>query len=125
MKKLIIIIGLLLGTIVYSQESFVKTYKSYISIEKDVASPELKTTVTVVFNHNGEKLIRFYFPNDKIETYRQVSQIEIGETTGGYKYQYIDAVSTLDGSSVGLQLFDDNDTLRVILEKGDVVEFYE
>jgi hypothetical protein len=125
MKKLIIIAILLLSTITYAQETFVRTYKSYIYTKNDVKEEEKEASLTIVFNYQGEKIIKFYWPNGKIESYRQVSKLEKGKTEGGYEYQYIDIVSLEDGVEVGFQLFDNINTARIIFNSGDTMEFYE
>jgi hypothetical protein len=124
MKKIMIMVMLFLGTMIYAQDSFVKTYSKCVVKNNDVEEPAYDTEVTVVFNYEGEKIIKFYYPNDKVFKFRQVSGVDEGKTVGGYKYQLIKAVEIATAKEVLIQLFDDDSTLRVIISEGNTIELY-
>ena len=125
MKKLLLLSMLFFGTLSFAQDAFVKKYTQYITTRNYVVEDAVEMNLTVVFNENNEKVIKLYYPNGVVKTFYQVSPTEEGKTTGGYSYQLIQVVDEKDGSTLGLQLFDDSGTLRLMIANGYKIEFYK
>ena len=120
MKKLLLIGALLLCTLTYSQvTTFVRKYTYFVSQINGVKSEVQSTSVTAVFNENNENTIVVYI-NGNTHRYFQISKPEEGVTTSGVSYQTIDAVREVDGTTITVQLFENN--LRLIFG-GDYIEF--
>lgn len=126
MKKFLTILLLLLVVAVsYSQDTFVRKYTTMISTRENVAEEEVKANLTVVFNPNKEKGVKFYYGSGKTSEYYQVSDLEKGKTEGGYEYQLVEIIDKEEGNQITLQLFDTIGVLRLIFSKGNTIEFYE
>lgn len=125
MKKLLLLAMLLFGTMTFAQDTFVRKYTSMIVTKDNVSQSEKAASLTVVFNPNGKQEVKFYYGSGKISEYYQVSELEEGTTEGGYPYQLIKIVDKEDGVRVTLQLFDKDETLRLIFAPGNTIEFYE
>lgn len=126
MKKFLTILLLLLAVAVsYSQDTFVRKYTTMISTRESVAEEEVKANLTVVFNPNKEKGVKFYYGNGKTSEYYQLSDLEKGKTEGGYEYQLVEIIDKEEGNQITLQLFDTIGVLRLIFSKGNTIEFYE
>jgi hypothetical protein len=125
MKKIIIFSLLLLSITTFSQETFVRNYKYMIVTENDVSGINKKAELTVVFNPNKQKGIKFYYANGKIAEYYQVSDLTEGKTEAGQEYQLIEIVDKEEGLKIILQLFDKIGVLRLIFSAGNTIEFYE
>ena len=126
MKKLLLWVMLLLAIATsYSQDTFVRKYTSMIVTKDDVSEPEKPADLTVVFNPNGERGVKFYYGTGTVKEYYQVSGIEEGTTKGGYKFQLIEILDKEQGVQITLQLFDEDKTLRLIFLPGNTIEFYE
>ena len=126
MKKLLLGLMLLLAVATsYSQETFVRKYTSMIATKNNVQEEEKKANLTVVFNPNGEKGVKFYYGNGKTTEYYQVSDLEIAKTSNGDDYQLIEIIDKEEGFQLTLQLFDKIGALRLIFSRGNTIEFYE
>ena len=124
MKKLLLVALLsILSTTMFSQETFVTKYTSFITKKNNVLQPWEKAEVTVVFNPNQVKDVVFYYVSGKTMTFHQVSGVKEGKTDNGEGYQVFDCVDQ-DGSYVTLQLFDDNTCLRILISEGYMIEFH-
>jgi hypothetical protein len=124
MKKLLLGALLLLSTLMFSQsETFVKKYTSMVSKKEGVLQPWEQVDVTVVFNAKGGKDIVFYYTNGNTRSFHQISSVTQSKTENGQGYQFIDCVDQ-DGTKVGIQLFDDDTCLRILIAKGYMVEFH-
>jgi hypothetical protein len=124
MKKLLLLSMLFFGTLSFSQDSFVKRYTKCIITRDDVVEEPFETNLAVVFNENKNKVIKFYYPNNEVKTFYQISTLEEGKTKGGYSYQFVEVIDAEDGVKIGLQLFDNDGTLRLIIADGYSLEFY-
>lgn len=126
MKKIILWIILLLAVAIsYSQETFVRKYKYMIVTTDGVSSLNREADLTVVFNPNQEKEIKFYYGNGETTEYYQVSELVEGKTTSGEEYQMIKVINKKDGYQMRLQLFDKIGALRLIFSANSTIEFYE
>ena len=126
MKKIILWIILLLAVAIsYSQETFVRKYKYMIVTENDVSGVNKKADLTVVFNPNQQKGIKFHYGSGKTTEYYQVSDLTEGKTESGEEYQLIEIVDKKEGHQITLQLFDKIGALRLIFSAGNTIEFYE
>ena len=123
MKKLLLGALLLLSTLMFSQETFVKKYTSMLSKKEDVLQPWEKVDVTVVFNAKGSKDIVFYYTTGNTRTFHQITDVTEGKTEDGQGYQFVHCVDQ-DGTRVGIQLFNDDTCLRILIAKGYMVEFH-
>lgn len=124
MKKLLLGALLLLSTAMFCQDTFVKKYTAYISREKGVLQPWVKSDVTVVFNANSVRDIVIYYLSGKTRTLHQITGITNGKTTNGEGYQVFDCIDQ-DGAKVTLQLFDDDTCLRVNIAEGYSIEYHK
>jgi len=125
MKKLLL--GALLFTLsmtVSAQDTFVKKYTAYISREKGVLQPWVKSDVTVVFNPNNVRDVVIYYSSGKTRTLHQITGITNGKTSNGDGYQVFDCIDQ-DGAKVTLQLFDDDTCLRVNIAEGYSIEYHK
>jgi hypothetical protein len=125
MKKILLLAMLLFSAMTYAQDTFVRKYNSYIITKNDIAEPEESVELTVVFNPNKKKEVKFYYSDGRILTFYQTSEVKDGATDGGYEYQLINVIDEEDGEELILQLFDKDNTLRIISIKGNsTIEFY-
>ena len=131
MKKILLGALLLLSMISFSQnppypplDTFAKKYTSYITKEKDVLQPWVKSEITVVFNAGKLKDVVFYYPNGNTRTFHQIVGMTKDTTTNGDAYQIVECLDE-SGDKVAVQLFEDDKCLRVIIAKGYYVEFHK
>lgn len=124
MKKLLLLAMLFFGTITFAQETFVRNYTYLILTNNDVSEEKKPAQLTVVFNPNNKKEVKFIYASGKVVEFYQTSSMKEGTTTGGYKYQLIDIVNKTNGVQITLQLFDDDDTMRLVFSSGDSIEFF-
>lgn len=118
MKKLILLLVLTISFSTFAQEDFTRNYKKiFIKLEK--SEDRHDGNITVVFKNN-EVIV---YGSTTVDHYYQVSEVEKGESTSGYKYQIIKCVVKETGGTVKIQLFDEVDTLRIIFSDA-YVEFY-
>jgi hypothetical protein len=68
---------------------------------------------------------KFYYKDGTIKTFTQVGSVETGYTDNGTKYQLIYAIDSDNGYEVGIQLFDKEGALRILIDDGYNIEFYE
>jgi hypothetical protein len=123
MKKLLLGLILLLSVQLHAQEQFAKSYNSMVSMKKYVKSEWTSVDLTVVFNENGKKNIKFYYSGGKVMKFHQISDVYEDKTTAGEGYQSIECIDQ-DGDKVILQLFNDDTCLRVLICPGTFVEFH-
>jgi len=123
MKKLLLGALLLLSMSVFAQDTFVKKYTSMVSKKEDVLQPWERVNVTVVFNAKGSKDIVFYYSTGNTRTFHQITDVTEGKTEDGQGYQFVHCVDQ-DGNRVGVQLFNDDTCLRILIAKGYMVEFH-
>jgi hypothetical protein len=124
MKKLFLGLLLLLSISMFSQETFVKKYTSFITNNNYVLGKWESTDVTVVFNPKGIRDIVFYYTNGSVRTFHQVTSTESGKTKNNESYQIVECIDDEDGSKVAIQLFDDDTCLRIIIDAGYCIEFH-
>ena len=123
MKKLFLGVLILLSASMFSQETFIRKYTSYVSESKGVIQPWVQSGVTVVFNANKTSDIVFYYPNNTKRIVHQVGDVREDKTKGGDKYQIITVIDE-DGSEMAIQLFDDGTALRILIADGYYIEFH-
>ena len=124
MKRLLLGALLLLSITMFSQETFVKKYTSMISKKEGVLQPWQDTDVTVVFNPKKVRDIVIYYSTGNTLTLHQVGSTTQGKTEDGVGYQFVECIDQ-DGEEVGIQLFDDDTCMRVLIAKGYMVEFHK
>lgn len=126
MKKLLLLVMLVLGiSTSYSQETFVRKYKYMIVTKNNVSGINKKADVTVVFNPNQQRGIKFHYISGKTTEYYQVSDLTEGKTESGEEYQSIKVIDNEEGYQITIQLFDKIGALRLIFSEGNTIEFYE
>jgi hypothetical protein len=123
MKKILLLLMLLLGTMTFAQETFVRKYVSMIVTDNFITSESQPTDVTVVFNPSGQKKVFFYFSNGNRRVYYQLEGVTEGKTNAGEEYQFIKCLDEA-GVTTFIQLFDELGCLRVIISEGYKIEFY-
>jgi hypothetical protein len=124
MKKLILSVLFLMLSLASFSQTFVKKYTSAIAEKAGVLGEWQDVSITVVFNEQKTGDIVFYYPNGTTKRFHQIGDVETNKTTSGEGYQIIYCIDNSDGKDVAIQLFDSNQTLRILLTKGYSVEFH-
>jgi hypothetical protein len=124
MKKLFLSLLFMMLSVASFSQVFVKKYTSVISEKAGVLGDWQKTDVTVVFNEKDTRDIVFYYSDGALKRFHQIGNSTEDKTTAGESYQFIICIDDNNGSKVGIQLFDDDTTLRVIIDDGYYVEFH-
>ena len=106
-------------------QTFVKKYTSAIAEKAGVLGEWQDVSVTVVFNEQKTGDIVFYYSNGNTKRFHQIGDVETNKTKSGEGYQIIYCIDNTDGNNVAIQLFDDNETLRILISKGYFVEFHK
>ena len=125
MKKLILSVLFLMLSLASFSQTFVKKYTSAIAEKAGVLGEWKDISITVVFNEQKTGDIVFYYPNGTTKRFHQIGDVETNKTTSGEGYQIIYCIDNSDGKDVAIQLFDSNQTLRILLSKGYFVEFHK
>jgi hypothetical protein len=125
MKKLILSVLFLMISVVSFSQTFVKKYTSAIAEKAGVLGEWQDVSVTVVFNEQKTGDIVFYYSNGNTKRFHQIGDVETNKTKSGEGYQIIYCIDNTDGNNVAIQLFDDNETLRILISKGYFVEFHK
>jgi hypothetical protein len=124
MKKLILTVLFLMLSAVSFSQTFVKKYNSVIAEKAGVIGKWETTSLTVVFNEKNTGDIVFYYTNGNTKRFHQVGDVKEDKTKSGAGYQLIICIDDQDGNKVGVQLFDDDTTLRILISDGYFVEFH-
>ena len=129
MKKIILFIMLLVQSLAFTQESFIRKYTKYRFLFENQAEKSKEANITVVFNQNNKEGITTYSASGKKVDSYEVSDITEHKTKEGYKYQLISVIIieskwTFPGEKVFFQFFDDLDILRLVLSSELTVEYY-
>jgi hypothetical protein len=124
MKKLILSVLFLMFSLTSFSQTFVKKYNSVIAKKAGVLGEWETTSLTVVFNEKETGDIVFYYPNGTTKRFHQFGDVQEEKTNSGASYQLIICIDDEDGNKVGLQLFDENSTLRILISDGYFVEFH-
>ena len=122
MKKLILLCVMLLTLTTFAQEdeSFTRNYsKVFIQLDNKKEKVYIAKTIAVFVNNE----VKVYC-NNKIDVYYQVSDVVEGKSESGYEYQVIKCISKDSGKNVNIQLFDNQNSLRIHFDDG-YVEFYD
>ena len=125
MKKLLLAVLVFVSFTSFAQDTFVRSYTSYISTKKSIAEKETATSLVAVFNADKQKKILLKFSAENTMVLYQVGSVETGKTEGGYKYQGINVIDNDTGKELYLQLFDENGVLRLIFDSENKIEFYK
>lgn len=126
MKKLLLGALLLLSSFMsFAQDTFIVEYTSCISFKDGVDQGWKDLNIAVVFNEKNTSDIVLYYGDGKTIRYKKTGKIVKDQTKSGDKYQFIECIDTSDGTIVGIQYFQSNETLRVIVQKGWYVEFHK
>lgn len=125
MKKLILSVLFLMLSLASFSQTFVKKYTSAIAEKAGVLGEWQEVSVTVVFNEQKTGDIVFYYSNGNTKRFHQIGDVETNKTKNGEGYQIIYCIDNADGNNVAIQLFDDDETLRVLISKGYFVEFHK
>ena len=124
MKKLILSVLFLMISVVSFSQTFVKKYNSVIAEKAGVLGKWETTSLTVVFNEKNTGDIVFYYTGGNTKRFHQVGDVKEDKTKSGAGYQLIICIDNEDGNKVGVQLFDDDTTLRILISDGYFVEFH-
>jgi uncharacterized protein YdbL (DUF1318 family) len=125
MKKLFLSLLFMMLSVASFSQTFVKKYTSVIAKKAGVVGEWQDTSLTVVFNEKETGDIVFYYTNGSNKRFHQVGDVKEDKTNSGEGYQLIMCIDDEDGTKVGLQLFDDDTTLRVLISEGYMVEFHK
>lgn len=116
---------LLFASITFAQDTFVRNYTSYINTRNSIQEPEKKTHLIVIFNADKENKVVFRYANGNSRTFYQVGEVINNKTNGGFEYQLIKVIDDENGQEFELQLFDNDNALRLIFSEGNNIEFYK
>ena len=125
MKKLFLSLLFTMLSVASFSQTFVKKYTSVIAKKAGVVGEWQDTSLTVVFNEKETGDIVFYYTNGSTKRFHQGGDVTQDKTKSGEGYQLIMCIDDEDGTKVGLQLFDDDTTLRVLISEGYMVEFHK
>lgn len=125
MKKLILSALFLMLSLASFSQTFVKKYTSFICEEADVLGEWKQTALTVVFNEAETGDIVFYYDSGVVKRFHQIGDVTKDKTKANEEYQIIMCVDGDNGRTVAIQLFEDDETLRAIVDKGYYVEFHK
>ena len=122
MKKLLLLTFLLFSFISTAQDAFVRKYTKMYSNKPEKRS---ECNVNVVFNSEGTDAdITMYFLGGKtFNFYRTENKIEKGIDNNGESYQLVICIND-EGTKVGLQIYDEDSTFRILFLDGSLLEFY-
>jgi hypothetical protein len=121
MKKLLLLCVLFLSLNAFTQEdeTFTRNYGNVFVKMDNKEESNHKNNIVAVFVDNTVKI----YVSGRVDIYYQVSEVEKGKSEGGQTYQIINCITKDTGKNVNVQLFDENDSLRIIFDDG-YVEFY-
>ena len=121
MKKLLLLCVMFLSLNAFTQEveTFTRNYENVVVKMDNKEVSNYKNNIVAVFVDNVVKI----YASGRVDVYYQVSDVEKGTTEGGQPYQIINCITKDTGKNVNVQLFDENDSLRIIYDEG-YVEFY-
>jgi hypothetical protein len=125
MKKIILSVLFMTLSVASFSQTFVKKYASLISESAGVLGKWQDTSLTVVFNEKNTGDIVFYYTGGSVKRFHQVGDVKEEKTTTGQGFQFIICIDDQDGNKVGIQLFDDDTTLRILISDGYYVEFHK
>lgn len=122
MKKLLLFTFLLFSLVSTAQDAFVRKYTKMYSNKPEKKS---ECNVNVVFNseQTDADIIMYFLGGKTFKFYRTQNKIEKGIDKNGESYQLIFCINE-EGLKLGLQLYDDDSTLRIIFSDGSIIEFY-
>ncbi len=124
MKKLILSVLFLMLSVVSFSQTFVKKYNSVIAEKAGILGKWETTSLTVVFNEKNTGDIVFYYTGGNTKRFHQVGDVTEDKTKSGAGYQLIICIDNEDGNKVGVQLFDNDTILRILISDGYFVEFH-
>lgn len=120
MKKLILVAFLLFSGLVFSQsETYVRTYKGFVTEIEGVKS-ECKESRAVVIFHPGGRNEIIVNVNSATVRYFQISTSEKSKNDKGVSYEVVECIKETNGKIVMLHIYPE--TLRIYIEN-DYVEF--
>ncbi len=123
-RKLLTIFMLLFSMATFSQ-TFVEKYNKTISKEDGLITQWKPIDLTVVFNEDVTGDLVFYYGDGQITRFHQISGVKKSQTVKNEKYQLIQCIDSENGFKVGVQYFADDQTLRVVVDKNNYIEFYK
>lgn len=123
MKKILLLITMLLFSfIATAQDSFVRRYTKMYS-----SNPEKKSAcnVNVVFNsqETDADIVMYFVGGKTFKFYRTETKVERGVDKNGESYQLVICINN-EGTKVGLQIYDEDSTFRILFLDGSILEFY-
>lgn len=92
MRKLLLGLLLLMSTVMFSQETFVKKYTTFVAKQNGILQEWKQSEVTVVFNPKGIRDVVFYYENGTTRTFHQIGDVREGKTNAGDGYQIIECI---------------------------------
>jgi hypothetical protein len=122
MKKLVLAFALMISVLASAQEAFVR---KYTKIYSSISNIHTNCDITVVYNsvETDADIVLYQTGNKTYKFYRIEKEVEIGYNKDGIKYQLVFCIDQ-KGNSMGLQIFDDDSTLRLIYPNNGFIEFY-
>ena len=122
MRRLVYIVFLFLGTLLYGQTDKFRRDYNYVSFYRDGKWGEWeKGRNTIVFNANVSNDIIIYKASGDKEVYRKISKIEKGKNKDGIDYQSVELVDE-EGNEPVLVLYDSG-TLKFVYDENFQIQF--
>ena len=122
MKKLVLAFALMTSVLASAQETFVRKYTKMYSSISDVHT---NCNITVVYNsaETDADIVLYQMGNKTYKFYRTEKEVNVSYNKDGIKYQLVFCIDQ-KGNTMGLQIFDDDSTLRLIYPNDGYIEFY-
>ena len=122
MRKLVYIVFLFLGTLLYGQTDKFRRDYNYVSFYRDGKWGKWEEgRNTIVFNANANNDIVIYKASGDKEVYRKISNIEKGKNKDGKNYQSLVLVDE-EGDELVLFLYDSG-TLKFVYDENLQIQF--
>jgi hypothetical protein len=123
-KKIITAFMLFFSVVVFSQ-TFIEKYKKSISKKDGEITQWRYINLTVLFNEDSTGDIVFYYSDGRVVRFHQITDVEKNVTVKKEEYQIIECIESETFTLVAIQYFSDDQTLRVMSDKNNYIEFYK
>lgn len=122
MRKVVYVVFLFLGVMLYGQSDRFRRDYNYVSLYKNGKWGEWKEGKnTFVFNANDNNDIVVYMASGEKEVFRKVTKVEKDKNNSGEKYQALGLIDE-EGGELVLMLYD-NGSLKLVYSEDYQIQF--